>query len=176
MLTPFASVPFAHVPTAASVVSQWWSGSLLTTHSALLLDSSTRYRSWARVDVEVVLWCEAQALVSTTNVWHSWDCHKGPTFRHWPGKQRETVCPLLLSVSFRLCIGYPPSQLVRLPYEVQVKTDCFIRNLVVFSKLTVGFAVVLLYDRLQGLITQDLWSATAGFITDLQTETSGTNA
>lgn len=67
-------------------------------------------------------------------------------------KQQESGC-LSLFVGFRQCVGYPLAKLVRLPYAVQVKSDCFIRNQKVFGKLTTGSVVVFLYGRLHsGLV------------------------
>lgn len=52
------------------------------------------------------------------------------------GKQRKIGCQLLL-----MC--YSLDQLVRLPYGVRMKSECFIMNLEMFVKLTSSLVVVL---------------------------------
>lgn len=125
--------------------------------------------------VEAVLWCEAQDSVVTTFVWHVWECHKRPIFHHWwpldqiwvrwcrenNDKHAVTFCFLLTSDSVWR------TQLLNLcAFHMwrRRKSNFFIRNLEVFSKLTTGLAVVFLYGPLQDLIILDLWPANAGFI------------
>ena len=85
-----------------------------------------------------------------------------------PRKQRQTGCHSLVLVGLRQCVGYPLSQFVRLPYALQVKSDCFIRNLEAFGKLCTRLIAVLLFCRLQDLVIQGIWTPAAGFITQGQ--------
>lgn len=54
---------------------------------------------------------------------------------------------------------------VRLSYVLQAESDCFISNPETSGKLVEGLSVVLLYSRLQGITTEEMWQVTAGFIT-----------
>lgn len=63
-----------------------------------------------------------------------------------PRNQRETECHAWLLVAFRPCVGYPLAQLVRLPYTVQEKSDCFIRKMEALAKLTKGLTVSSLWS------------------------------
>ena len=74
----------------------------------------------------------------------------------------------MVLVGFQQCVEYPLAQLVCLLYTVQVKSDCFIRNMESFYKLSTRLAAVLLCGRLQGLVIQGMWAPTAGFITQGQ--------
>lgn len=100
-------------------VPQWWFATLLKAHVARLVDSSTRYRTWFCVDMEVVFWCKEQGPVLTTTVWKAW--HTGPTIHHrWAliwvfcsaKKATRTSCNLLLLDRFRQYVGYTLAQIV----------------------------------------------------------------
>lgn len=71
-------------------------------------------------------------------------------------KQWETCWHLLLLVGFQQYVSYQFAQLEHLPCVVQLNSDCFIRNLEAFGKLTTHLTVVF-FGYVQGLIIQDLW-------------------
>lgn len=77
--------------------------------------------------------------------------------------------------------SWPPTfvQHVRLPYVLQVKADCFFRDLEVFGKFTTGLPAVLLYGCFQSRLIILRVTGPCGVHhkgTDLPTWTSGTNA
>lgn len=128
--------------------------------------------------VEVVLWCEAQNPVVTTNVRQVWVIHtcfsslviSRSNVGMWRcgeinEKQDIPRCCLLTSLS----------QYVLIPFAVHMKFACFIRKPVISSQI---WMLSFFYACMHSLIFQNLRLTTTRFITkgtDLPTRTSGNN-